>query len=129
MVRQWQELFNERRYSFVDIQSPDFVELAKGLRYRRQKVTERDIPEKSIERNAGSSGSLSAGNYGGERKQCIPDGAPGMQCKRNQIELTCNVGNVELWEMWDVKMKCITGIINEKWKTRYLMISRFNMNR
>ena len=28
MVRQWQELFNERRYSFVDIQSPDFVALA-----------------------------------------------------------------------------------------------------
>ena len=24
MVRQWQELFNERRYSFVDIESPDF---------------------------------------------------------------------------------------------------------
>ncbi|MBB3057961.1 acetolactate synthase-1/2/3 large subunit [Mucilaginibacter gotjawali] len=28
MVRQWQELFNERRYSFVDIQSPDFVAVA-----------------------------------------------------------------------------------------------------
>ncbi|HXI00569.1 MAG TPA: biosynthetic-type acetolactate synthase large subunit [Sphingobacteriaceae bacterium] len=28
MVRQWQELFNERRYSFVDIASPDFVALA-----------------------------------------------------------------------------------------------------
>jgi len=30
MVRQWQELFNSRRYSFVDIQSPDFVMLAKA---------------------------------------------------------------------------------------------------
>jgi acetolactate synthase-1/2/3 large subunit len=28
MVRQWQELFNERRYSFVDIQSPNFVTVA-----------------------------------------------------------------------------------------------------
>ena len=28
MVRQWQELFNRRRYSFVDIDSPDFVKLA-----------------------------------------------------------------------------------------------------
>ena len=27
MVRQWQELFNDKRYSFVDIQSPDFVGL------------------------------------------------------------------------------------------------------
>ncbi|HNP24163.1 MAG TPA: biosynthetic-type acetolactate synthase large subunit [Panacibacter sp.] len=30
MVRQWQELFHSRRYSFVDIQSPDFVTIAKG---------------------------------------------------------------------------------------------------
>ena len=30
MVRQWQQLFNERRYSFVDIESPDFVQVAKG---------------------------------------------------------------------------------------------------
>jgi len=28
MVRQWQELFNARRYSFVDIESPDFVAVA-----------------------------------------------------------------------------------------------------
>ncbi len=30
MVRQWQELFHQNRYSFVDIQSPDFVMVAKG---------------------------------------------------------------------------------------------------
>jgi acetolactate synthase-1/2/3 large subunit len=41
MVRQWQELFNDRRYSFVDIQSPDFVEVAKGYRIAGQKVSER----------------------------------------------------------------------------------------
>jgi len=28
MVRQWQELFHEKRYSFTDIQSPNFVKLA-----------------------------------------------------------------------------------------------------
>lgn len=28
MVRQWQELFFESRYSFVNIESPDFVKLA-----------------------------------------------------------------------------------------------------
>jgi acetolactate synthase-1/2/3 large subunit len=41
MVRQWQELFNDRRYSFVEIQSPDFVGLAKSYRIAGQKVTER----------------------------------------------------------------------------------------
>src|SRR5690606_30967505 len=30
MVRQWQQLFNDRRYSFVNITSPDFVAVAKG---------------------------------------------------------------------------------------------------
>lgn len=38
MVRQWQQLFHEKRYSFVDIQSPDFVQVAKGY----------GIPGKSI---------------------------------------------------------------------------------
>lgn len=30
MVRQWQQLFHANRYSFVDITSPDFVQVAKG---------------------------------------------------------------------------------------------------
>jgi acetolactate synthase I/II/III large subunit len=42
MVRQWQELFNERRYSFTDIQSPDFVALAAAYRIKGQKVSERN---------------------------------------------------------------------------------------
>nr|MBC7613866.1 biosynthetic-type acetolactate synthase large subunit [Pseudopedobacter sp.] len=41
MVRQWQEMFNDRRYSFVDITSPDFVAVAKGYYIDGQKVTER----------------------------------------------------------------------------------------
>jgi len=30
MVRQWQQLFHDKRYSFVNITSPDFVTVAKG---------------------------------------------------------------------------------------------------
>jgi acetolactate synthase-1/2/3 large subunit len=41
MVRQWQELFHERRYSFTDIQSPDFVALAKAYNIDGQMVSER----------------------------------------------------------------------------------------
>jgi acetolactate synthase-1/2/3 large subunit len=41
MVRQWQQLFNDKRYSFVDIASPDYVMVAKGYRIPGQKVTER----------------------------------------------------------------------------------------
>ena len=41
MVRQWQELFHEKRYSFVDITSPDFVQVAKGYHIDGQKVDDR----------------------------------------------------------------------------------------
>jgi acetolactate synthase-1/2/3 large subunit len=41
MVRQWQQLFHEKRYSFVNITSPDFVAVAKGYYIDGQKVTER----------------------------------------------------------------------------------------
>jgi len=42
MVRQWQELFNERRYSFVDIQSPDFVALAAAYRIAGKCINNRE---------------------------------------------------------------------------------------
>ena len=41
MVRQWQQLFNEKRYSFVDITSPDFVKVAAAYYIPGKKVTER----------------------------------------------------------------------------------------
>lgn len=41
MVRQWQQLFNDRRYSFVDITSPDFVALAKAYYLDGQRVRDR----------------------------------------------------------------------------------------
>jgi acetolactate synthase-1/2/3 large subunit len=42
MVRQWQQLFHDKRYSFVDITSPDFVMVAKGYGIEGQKVRERE---------------------------------------------------------------------------------------
>lgn len=41
MVRQWQQLFHEKRYSFVDITSPDFVQVAKGYGIAGNSVRER----------------------------------------------------------------------------------------
>jgi acetolactate synthase I/II/III large subunit len=48
MVRQWQELFNDKRYSFVDIQSPDFVEVAKAYRIAGEKVTDRKTLKQAL---------------------------------------------------------------------------------
>jgi acetolactate synthase-1/2/3 large subunit len=42
MVRQWQQLFHDKRYSFVDIESPDYVMVAKGYRIEGQRVSERE---------------------------------------------------------------------------------------
>ncbi|WP_353197411.1 biosynthetic-type acetolactate synthase large subunit [Parapedobacter defluvii] len=41
MVRQWQQLFHDRRYSFVNITSPDFVTVAKGYGIPGQSIRER----------------------------------------------------------------------------------------
>ena len=49
MVRQWQELFHEKRYSFVDIKSPDFVGLAKATIYG-QRVSEREKLKEALKK-------------------------------------------------------------------------------
>ena len=49
MVRQWQELFHEKRYSFTDIQSPDFVQVAKGYGIKGNKVALREELKAALE--------------------------------------------------------------------------------
>ncbi|MFI5136491.1 MAG: biosynthetic-type acetolactate synthase large subunit [Sphingobacteriales bacterium] len=45
MVRQWQELFNDRRYSFVDIESPNFVAVAAAYGIAGKSISDRaDLP-------------------------------------------------------------------------------------
>lgn len=41
MVRQWQELFHEKRYSFTDIQSPNFVQVANGYNIDGKQISKR----------------------------------------------------------------------------------------
>ena len=43
MVRQWQQLFNDKRYSFVDIKSPDYVLLAKAYGIAGNSVNDRSL--------------------------------------------------------------------------------------
>jgi acetolactate synthase-1/2/3 large subunit len=42
MVRQWQELFHEKRYSFTDIQSPDFVKVANAYGIDGKQISKRE---------------------------------------------------------------------------------------
>jgi acetolactate synthase-1/2/3 large subunit len=49
MVRQWQQLFNDKRYSFVDIQSPDYVMVAKAYGIEGSKVEHRKDLQTAIQ--------------------------------------------------------------------------------
>jgi len=49
MVRQWQQLFFEKRYSFTEMKNPDFVGIAKAYGLAAQKVTTRDQLEGAIQ--------------------------------------------------------------------------------
>jgi acetolactate synthase I/II/III large subunit len=42
MVRQWQQLFHDRRYSFVNITSPNFVQVAKGYGIDGRSISKRE---------------------------------------------------------------------------------------
>jgi acetolactate synthase-1/2/3 large subunit len=42
MVRQWQQLFHDKRYSFVNITSPDYVQVAKGYGITGQSISQRE---------------------------------------------------------------------------------------
>jgi acetolactate synthase-1/2/3 large subunit len=49
MVRQWQQLFHEKRYSFVDIQSPDFVQVAKGYGIPGKSINDRSELKETLQ--------------------------------------------------------------------------------
>lgn len=50
MVRQWQQLFFEKRYSFTELKNPDFIMIGKGFGIEGHKVEKRDDLEDGIQR-------------------------------------------------------------------------------
>ncbi len=48
MVRQWQEMFFEKRYSFVDIESPDFIKISEAYNIPAKKTTTRETLDSDI---------------------------------------------------------------------------------
>ena len=48
MVRQWQQLFHEKRYSATEMVNPDFVKIAQAYNIPSVKVEKRDVLQKSI---------------------------------------------------------------------------------
>lgn len=48
MVRQWQQLFHDKRYSFVNITSPDYVMVAKGYGIKGRKIDRRETLKEAL---------------------------------------------------------------------------------
>jgi acetolactate synthase-1/2/3 large subunit len=49
MVRQWQQLFFNRRYSETHLKNPDFIKVAEGFGIKGRRILERKTLEKGIE--------------------------------------------------------------------------------
>lgn len=56
MVRQWQQLFFDRRYSFTEIVNPDFTAIAKGYSIKAVKITERKDVDQALDAMLNSEG-------------------------------------------------------------------------
>ena len=49
MVRQWQELFHEKRYSFTEMANPDFIKIAEAYNIPARKVEKREDLQAAIQ--------------------------------------------------------------------------------
>lgn len=56
MVRQWQQLFFDRRYSFTKMHNPDFIQIAKGFGIKASKVEKREDLDGAIKAMLETSG-------------------------------------------------------------------------
>jgi acetolactate synthase-1/2/3 large subunit len=85
MVRQWQQLFNDKRYSFVDIASPDFVMVAKGYGIAGQCITERADLKKAVKAMLDHKGSYLLEVFVGKENNVFPMVPQG--CSVSEIRL------------------------------------------
>ena len=50
MVRQWQQRFFDKRYSFTELKSPNFMKIAEGYGIESVQVTKREELEKAVDK-------------------------------------------------------------------------------
>ncbi|MGI8951682.1 MAG: biosynthetic-type acetolactate synthase large subunit [Chitinophagaceae bacterium] len=86
MVRQWQQLFNDKRYSFVDIASPNYVTVAKGYNISGQSVSERKNLKPALETMLNFDGSYLLEIHVGKENNVFPMVPQG--CSVSEIRLS-----------------------------------------
>jgi len=85
MVRQWQQLFNDRRYSFVDIASPDFVKVAAAYGIAGQSIEKREDLQKAVAAMLNHKGSYLLEIFTGKENNVFPMVPQG--CSVSEIRL------------------------------------------
>jgi len=56
MVRQWQDMFFDKRYSFTEMANPEFTKVAEGYGIPGQRVEKREDLEKAVDELLASEG-------------------------------------------------------------------------
>jgi len=85
MVRQWQQLFHDKRYSFVDITSPDFVALAKAYYIEGQSISDRKDLEAAVKAMLDHDGAYLLEVFTGKENNVFPMVPQG--CSVSEIRL------------------------------------------
>lgn len=85
MVRQWQDLFHEKRYSFVDIESPDYVTVAKGYRIEGNSISKREELKHALETMLNHDGAYLLEVFVGKENNVFP-----------MVPQGCGVGEIRL---------------------------------
>ena len=49
MVRQWQDMFNEKRYAYTELTNPDFITIAKGFGIDGKTISKREEVDEAID--------------------------------------------------------------------------------
>jgi len=85
MVRQWQQLFHDKRYSFVDITSPDFVALAKAYHIEAGSLSDRADLKNALKTMIDHKGSYLLEVFTGKENNVFPMVPQG--CSVSEIRL------------------------------------------
>jgi acetolactate synthase-1/2/3 large subunit len=85
MVRQWQQLFHDKRYSFVDITSPDFVMLANAYHIGANSVSDRAELKKTLKTMIDHKGAYLLEVFTGKENNVFPMVPQG--CSVSEIRL------------------------------------------
>ena len=85
MVRQWQQLFHDKRYSFVDITSPDFVKLADAYHIGGNSVEDRTQLKSALKTMLEHKGSYLLEVFTGKENNVFPMVPQG--CSVSEIRL------------------------------------------